>query len=217
MLVYGHWGYPVIVFPTTMGRFYEARDFQLVDAARELIQAGRIKLFCIDSIDRDSWYAKHLHPAVRVQNHNWYDRMVNEELVPMLQAECKVDKVGVAGCSFGGYQALNFAFRHPDRVAHLFTMGAAFDIKSFLDGYYDENVYFNNPPDFMPNAHNDHFYRMNIILGTSAYDFCKPSTVQMSEILYRKGIAHRLDVRPWGEHDWPVWRQQFPDFLNSIQ
>jgi esterase/lipase superfamily enzyme len=216
MLVYGSWGYPVVVMPTSMGRHYEARDFQLIEAARPLIEAGRVKLYCIDSMDRYSWYAKELHPAQRVQNHIWYDKMLSEELVPMLQRECSVDKIGVAGCSFGGYQALNFAFRHPNQVAHLFTMGAAYDIRQFLDGYHDDNVYYNNPPEFLPGAESPHFHWMNIILGTAQDDFCFDSTLQIHNILNHKGIRHGFDVQPYGGHDWPVWRDQFPRFLNSI-
>ncbi|RZJ59010.1 MAG: hypothetical protein EOO58_04465 [Hymenobacter sp.] len=95
-------------------------------------------------------------------------------------------------------------------------MGAAFDIKMFLDGHYDEQTYFHNPPDYMPNAQDDNFYKMNIILGTAEHDFCKPGNYQMSEILSRKGIPHRLDVRPHGTHDWPVWRDMFPEYVSTI-
>ena len=216
MLVFGTWGYPVVIFPTSGGRENEARDFKLIEAARPLVEAGRVKLFCIDSIDRFSWYAKHLHPSVRVQNHVFYDKFLSEELVPMLQRECNVDKIGVAGCSFGGFQALNFAFRHPDQVAHLFTMGAAFDISQFVDGYHDDNVYFNNPPEYLPGAHSEHFHWMNIILGTAEYDFCKPETQRISDILRQKGIKHHMDVKPFHDHDWPVWREMFPQYLNTI-
>ena len=216
MMVVGDYGYPIIVFPTSNGRYFEARDFHLADSIRWFIENKLIKLVCIDSGDKWSWYAKHLHPATRLHNHNLYDRMISEELVPRFQHECQVDKVGVAGCSLGGYQALNFAFRHPEQVAHLFSMGAAFDIRMFLNGYYDDQAYFNNPPDFMPSAQNDNFYKMNIILGTAEHDFCKDSNYQMAGILASKHIPHRLDVRPYGTHDWPVWREMFPEYVSSI-
>ncbi|MBC6989725.1 MULTISPECIES: alpha/beta fold hydrolase [Hymenobacter] len=216
MLVFGQMGYPIVVFPTSMGRYYEAKDFLLVDSVRWFLDNNKIKLYCIDSVDRHTWYAKHLHPSVRIDNHTRYDQMLSEELFPMLQRECHVDKIGVAGCSFGGYQALNYAFRHPEQVAHLFTMGAAFDIKQFLDGHYDDNVYYHNPPDFMSNANSDLFQHMNIVLGTAEHDFCKGSNYQMSEILTRKGIQHWLDVRPHGTHDWPVWREMFPHYLSLL-
>ncbi|MBD2704126.1 esterase family protein [Spirosoma sp. BT702] len=216
MLVYGNWGYPVLMFPTSMGHYYEYKDFGLIDTARWFVETGKVKLYCIDSIDKDSWYAKHLHPGTRIWNHVLYDKFLHEELVPGMQRECNVQKIGVSGASFGGYHALNYAFRHPEQVGHLLTMGAAFNIKSFLGGYYDDNVYYNNPPDFMPNAQNDEFHHMNIVLGTSEYDFCKPDNYQMSGILSYKGIRHQLDVTPWGNHDWPVWKDQFPRYLSKI-
>ncbi|MCS6821903.1 MAG: alpha/beta hydrolase-fold protein [Microscillaceae bacterium] len=216
MLVFGHWGYPVLIFPTSRGRYYEAKDFKLVESARWFIETGKIKLYCIDSIDVDSWYAYHLHPAVRVYNHTCYDRMLNEELVPAIQWECNTSKIGVAGCSFGGYHAVNFAFKHPEKVGYLFSMGGAFDIKGFLHGYYDENVYFNNPVDFIPNAFNEHFYRMGIVLGTSEYDICRGDNEYLSHILHQKGIPHWLDIRPLANHDWPIWREMFPHYLSQI-
>jgi esterase/lipase superfamily enzyme len=216
MLVFGHWGYPVLIFPTTMGRYFEAKDFQLTEAARSLVEAGKVKLYCIDSIDKDSWYAKHLHPSIRVQNHILYDRFLNEELVPTIQQECNVGKVAVAGCSFGGFHAANFAFRHPDKVSHLFTMGAAYNIKSFLDGYYDDNVFFNNPPDYLPNTNDPNLWQMSIVLGTCWGDFCKADNEYLSSILASKNINHWLDVRWHGNHDWPIWREMFPEYLSKI-
>ncbi|MDF7811851.1 alpha/beta hydrolase-fold protein [Hymenobacter sp. YC55] len=216
MLVFGDLGYPIVIFPTSMGRYYEAKDFKLIEAVQWFADTHKFKFYCIDGVDKHTWYGKHLHPAERVQNHIRYDRMVSQELVPMLQRECHVDKIGVAGCSFGGFHAMNFAFRHPEQVAHLITMGAAFNIRRFLDGYYDENVYYNNPPDFMPDAQSEHFHLMNIVLGTAEHDFCKDSNYQMSDILHRKGIRHWLDVDPFGTHDWPVWRAMFPRYLSQI-
>ncbi len=216
MLVYGNWGYPVVMFPTSMGHYHEYKDFGLTEAVRWFVETGRIKLYCISSIDLDSWYGKHLHPGTRVWNHVLYDRFLHEELVPGIQRECNVQKIGMCGVSFGGYHALNFSFRHPEQVGHLMVLSGAFDIKSFLNGYYDENVYYNNPPDYLPNAQNDEFHRMNIMLGTTEYDICKDANYQMSGLLNSKGIRHQLDVSPWGVHDWPVWKEQLPTYFGRI-
>ncbi len=216
MLVYGHWGYPIIIFPTTRGRYYESKDFKLIDSVSWFIEQGKVKLYCLDSIDEYSWYNRSIHPADRIKNHILYDKMVMEEVVGRIQHESPTGKVAVAGCSFGGYHACNFAFRHPEKVSHLFSMSGAFDIKSQLDGYYDENAYFNNPVDFIPNMQNDEVYKMNIILGTSEYDICLGANLNMSEILKRKGIGHWLDNRPSEPHDWPVWRAMFPHYLSFL-
>ena len=216
MLIYGHSGYPVIIFPTTMGRYYESTDFGLVDAARWFLDNGKIKLYCIDSIDKYSWYNKNIPPAQRVQNHIRYDRFVLEEIVDRIRNAHDFEKVAVTGASFGGYQAMNFAFRHPERISHLFSMSGAFDIKSFLDGYYDENVYFNNPMDFMPNNEDPELWKMNIVLGVGEWDICLQANQDMSELLHRKNIHHWFDLRRWAKHDWPLWKQMFPHYLSLI-
>ncbi|RME91792.1 MAG: esterase, partial [Bacteroidetes bacterium] len=163
MLVFGDRGYPVLLFPTTMGRYYENKDFKLIDSAHWFIEQGLVQIWCPDSINSDSWYNRSLHPAHRVANHILYDRFLSEELVPQLQMKSGTHKIAVAGPSFGGYHAANFAFRHPSQVSHLFSMSGAFDIKSFLDGYYDDNVYFNNPVDYMPHANDPNLWGMNIV------------------------------------------------------
>ncbi|MFZ7139478.1 MAG: esterase, partial [Bacteroidota bacterium] len=134
MLIFGESGIPVIAFPTSMGRHYQNRDFKLIESVAPFVESGFIKIYCPDSIDEQSWYNTHIHPADRVRNHLLYDQMILEEVVSRAQKETSHNKVITAGCSFGGYQAINFAFRHPEVVAHTFSMGGAFDIKMHLDG-----------------------------------------------------------------------------------
>jgi esterase/lipase superfamily enzyme len=77
MLVFGHAGVPVILFPTSQARYYEYKDFHLIAAARPLVDAGRVTLYCPDAIDGDSWYNHGIHPADRVKTHvaipHWLD------------------------------------------------------------------------------------------------------------------------------------------------
>ena len=216
MLVFGHSGYPVIIFPTTMGRYFESKDFKLIESARWFLEQGKIKIFCPDSIDKHSWYNKDIHPADRVRNHIWYDKAILEEVVGNIRHESPTGKVAVAGCSFGGYHAANFAFRHPDVVSHLISMSGAYDIKSFLDGYYDDNVYFNNPMDYLPGLNHGDLWQMKIILGTSEWDICMEANVQLSNILKQKNINHWLDMRGWEKHDWELWRKMFPHYLSQL-
>ena len=216
MIVYGHWGYPLLIFPTTRGRYYESKDFHLIDSIAWFIEQGKVKVYCLDSIDEYSWYNRSIHPADRVKNHIWYDKMILEEVVAKVQHESPNGKVAVSGCSFGGYHAANFAFRHPEKVSHLFTMSGAFDIRDQLDGYYDDNVYFNNPVDYLPNMNHPDLYNMKIILGTSEHDICLGANLEMSAILSNKGIDHWLDNRPNASHDWPIWREMFPHYLSLM-
>lgn len=216
MLVFGDRGFPVILFPTSMGRYYENKDFKLIDSAAWFINEGLVKIYCIDSVDRLSWYNKGVHPAERVKNHVHYDNMLYHELAPWAMHETGAGKVCVAGCSFGGYHAANFAFKHPDRVSHMFSLSGAFDIKDQLDGFYNDDVYFNNPMDFVQQVSDPAIWQIKIILGTSDRDICKDANLQFSGILKSKNIDHWLDIRPDADHDWPVWREMFPHYLSLI-
>jgi len=216
MLVYGHYGTPVIVFPSTMGRFFESKDFKLIDSVAHLVEEGKVKIYCPDSVDALSWYNKKAHPADRVKNHIWYDKFIEEEIVDAIRSAYGIDKVVVAGASFGAFHAANFAFKHPEKVSHLFCMSGSFDVRSFMDGYYDDNVYFNNPVDYLPNDNNPELWNLNITLGYGEWDICKDPTLRLSHILNDKGMSHWLDERKWAEHDWPLWRMMFPHYLSQL-
>lgn len=220
MLVFGHAGYPVILFPTSKARYYENKDFKLVDSAIPLIEAGKIKIYCPDGIDSKSWYNYSIHPADRVKTHIAYENVLVNDIIPMAKHETGFSKVAAAGCSFGGYHAANLAFRHPDLVGYMMSMSGAFDIKQFIYGYYDDNCYFNNPPDYLPNL-NDHWHlshlrTMGIVLGTGEWDMCLDENIRLSNILNQKGVRHWLDVRAGTGHDWPWWREMFPQYLSQV-
>ena len=216
MLTFGERGYPVIIFPTSMGSYTQNKDFHLIDSAAWFIQNGLIKIYTPASIDNESWYAKNIHPADRARNHVLYDEFILKEIVQRAMQETNHKKVAMAGCSFGAYHATNFSFRHPELVGYLFNMGGAFDIKPQVDDYYDDNVYFNNPPDYLEGLSHPALSEMGIIFGTGDRDMCMDANKRMSEILNKKGIRHWLDIRPGAIHDWPVWREMFPHYLSMI-
>lgn len=215
-LIFGHSGYPILLFPTSMGRYYENKDFKLIDSVQNFINEGKIKIYCPDSIDALSLYNKSIHPADRIKNHIWYDKFLLEELFPLAKSETNHHKIITAGCSFGGYHAANFAFRHPWAVSHLFSMSGAFNIRNQLDGFYNDDVYFNNPVDFLPNDRNPELWQLKIVLGTTDRDICKADNENMSNILHQKGIKHWLDIRPNADHDWPIWREMFPEYIYQL-
>ncbi len=217
MLVFGEGGFPLILFPTSMGRYYESKDRGLIEAVGWFVRNGLVKVYCPDGLDILTWYNKNAHPAERAHNHILYDELIREEVLPRAVAETGYQRVAVAGCSFGGYHAANFAFRHPELVAYLFSMSGLFDIRSRTDGHYDDNVYFNNPMDYMPdNAHPD-LWRMGIVLGAAETDVSRGQNEQFSGILHQKSIQHWLDVRPNAVHDWPVWREMLPHYLSLLK
>ncbi len=217
MLVFGDRGIPLILFPTSMGTYYENKDRGMIDAAGWFVDNGIVKIYCPDSIDAESWYNNDVGPAIRAYNHTCYDNLIGNEIVEKAVQETGAHRVAVAGCSFGGYHAANFAFRHPGRVSHLFSMSGAFDIRSRTDGYFDDNVYFNNPVDYLPDDNDPHLWEMAIVLGTAENDICRGQNEELSKLLTGKGIPHWLDIRPDAVHDWPVWREMLPHYLSLMK
>lgn len=216
MLVFGHSGYPLILFPTSKGRYYENKDFKLIESVSWFVETGKIRIYCPDSIDELSWYNKNIHPAARAYNHTRYDQMIHQELVPYAKYQCNSDKVAVAGASFGAYHATNFAFRHPETVSHLFNMGGAYDIRPQLDGYFDDTCYYNNPVDYLLNADNPYLWQLKIALGVGEDDFCKPANIRLAQILSQKNMKHWLDIRAGQTHDWPAWREMLPTYISQM-
>ena len=216
MLVFGHAGYPVILFPTSQGRYYQNKDQGLIETARWFLETGKLKIYCPDSMDGWSWYNKSAPPGERAWHQTLYDRLLLEEVVSRACQETGSDRVAVAGCSFGGYHAANFAFRYPSLTGYCFSMSGIFDIRSFTDGYYDDQVYFNNPVDFIPGAQDPGLWKMGIVLGTADRDICRAANEHLSSLLAAKNIGHWLDIRPDRDHDWPVWKEMFPHYLSML-
>lgn len=221
MLVFGYAGYPVILFPTSRGRYYENKDFNLVDALAPFVDSGRVKVYCPDGIDGESWYNKSIHPADRVKTHMAYENVIVQDVIEFARRETGSAKVAMAGCSFGAYHAANLAFRHPDVVGYLISLSGAFNIKQFLDEYYDENCYFNNPPDYLPGLKDPWFLgnmkHMGIVLNAGQHDPCYGETTHLSWLLKQKGIEHWLDIVPGFGHDWPWWREKFPFYISLMK
>ena len=152
----------------------------------------------MDSIDDESWYNKWAHPYWRVQRHLQYENYIINDVFPLMWNKNWTPYTAVTGCSFGAYHAINFAFRHPEMVNACISMGGAFDIKSFLDGWYSEDVYFNNPPDYLANCTDGWKYNhMRTVLATGEWDMCWARNEEFAAILRAKGIRHELYV--WGD------------------
>ena len=211
-LVYGNTGQPMLVFPTSGRRFFEYEDSGMIHALVGKIDGGQLHVFCVDSVDGESFYNKSVHPGARIWRHVQYERYLLHEFVPFLKWKNWAPQIVVTGCSFGGYHALNFSMKHPDLVSACVTMSGSFDIKNFLDGYYDDNCYFNNPVDYLPRMGDDwllsRYRQMKIVLGSSNWDICLDSNVKMAAIMHERGIPHWLDI--WNDnsrHDWPLWQR----------
>ena len=210
-LWFGQFGRPVMIFPTSGGRFFENEDFKLTESLADKVDAGEIQLFCVDSIDHESWYNKSVHPAVRAARHAQYDAYLRHEAVPYIFNRAQRGDLAVYGASFGAYHAANFASRYPDVVSRAICFSGVYDIHSFLDGYWDETCYFNCPTASIPNMDAEwtaKLARVGWVIATGEYDTLVQQNRDFSQMLWSKGIPNHSEF--WGGvfgHDWPWWRE----------
>ena len=220
MLIFGHGGLPAVVFPTSQARFYEFEDRGMVAAVADKLEAGHLQLFCVDSIDAESWYNRGVGPRWRIARQVQYDRYLVQELVPYIRWRNWSTYLVAMGCSFGGFHAANVSFRHPDVFTGFLSMSGAFDLKGlgFLPGYYDEDVFLNQPLDYLPSLQDpwflDRMRERSYVLATGVHDQCWDDNERLAAVLRAKGIPVRLDV--WGDgarHDWPWWQRMVQVYL----
>jgi len=218
MLVFGHAGLPVIVFPTSGGGFHEFEDRRMIGVLGGKIDAGHSQIFCVDAIDNESWYNKQVPPRWRIARHVQFEEYVMNEVLPLIRLKNQYPGLVSLGCSFGGFHAVNIALRHPEVFSGLLSMAGAFDMSNFLDGYHDQDVYFNQPTQYLPNL-TDHWKleqmrRQKIVLGTGWDDQCLWQNQNLSRILGEKAIPHDLYIwETQNSHDWPTWERMVDYYL----
>jgi len=220
---FGHWGEPVLVFPSAAGFAHEWQRQGMVDALKPLIDAGRIKLYCPESNVAESWTRKQGHPSERHARHQAYESFVVETLVPYIrhdlnptaQAGRPPARIAVTGCSLGALYAVNFALKHPETFHWALAMSGRYEVRGFLDGYDDHRVYFDNPLAYVPNLHGAALERtrqtsVTLVCGRGKWEEgCIEETVALASAMRARGIPHECDL--WGHdvaHDWAWWRRQ---------
>ncbi len=130
LLVFGHTGTPVVVFPTREGRFYDYENWGLVNALRHSIEGGHIRLYCVDGVDSESLYCRWAAPWWRAARHRQYERYIVDEVVPLMRAENGHSPLIAHGCSIGAYHAVNLALRHPWLFCKVVGLSGRYDLTS---------------------------------------------------------------------------------------
>ena len=224
LVAYGHAGYPLLMFPTAAADYLEYERFLLVDAIKPFIEAGLLRAYSINSVNRYSLLNDKASPNWKAELLSRYDRYIMEEVMPLIRDECGQDaRPLTTGASLGAFLAANTYFRHPDAFRGTIAMSGSYDIRSYLKDYYDNNVYFNNPIQYVANMDDNHYLPMlqkadSIVLVTGQGAFEAPERSRdFSRVLTAKGIPHVCDL--WGHdvnHDWDWWRKMLPHYLDRF-
>jgi len=224
LLVFGHGGASIVFFPPRMGRFYDYENWGIIESLRNKIEKGYIQVFCVDSVDCQSLYNNWLQPAQKIQCQLQYENYIINEVVPFVRAKNPGTFMIAAGCSLGAYHAMNVALRNTGLFNKVVGMSGRYDITvqighydNLLGGYWDENVYFNMPPQYVSNLSDPHILnrlrQMEIVLAIGQDDVLLDSNRLFNHKLTEKGARSYMHV--WGQeaHRARYWRQMVNNYL----
>lgn len=218
---WGHFGKPVLLFPTAGGDAEEVERFHLIGAVGDLIMNGRIKVYSIDSVAGRTWLSGEHSPEFCSRVQNLFDMYIYKEVVPAIRKDCASPDIDIiaTGASIGAFNAVASLCRHPDAFSLAIGMSGTFDLSKYLQGRMNDDFYFSSPVHYLPGLKESPLLealRKRMILlptGEGRWEDIGESW-RLAAILGEKGIPNRVD--PWGvdyDHNWVTWRAMLPRYL----
>ncbi len=221
---WGEWGTPILIFPTAGGDAEEIERFHLIDSVSHLIEDGRIKIYSCDSIAGRALATNEGTPSYRGRVQNLFQEYVAHELVPAIRMDCKSDEIEIiaAGASIGAFNALAHLVRYPYLFSKALCMSGTFDLTKFIkDGDPGPDFYRSSPVHYIEHLEGEHLEKLKTRFVVMAAGEGKDEDIgeswRAAKELGAKGIPNRVDS--WGQkwdHDWPLWREMFPKYLDEM-
>ena len=220
---YGHFGFALLLVPTAAADYLEYERFLMMDALAPLIDAGKLRVFSVNSINNESWLNNEMAGAHKAIRQNQFNDYVYNEVVPYIKNVTSFETpIITCGASFGALHSMNLFLKRPDIINGVIAMSGVYDLTDYSKSYFDDQVYLNSPMHYIPNL-TDHGIleeirksnHIHILTGSGDYEDPSASSA-FAGVLYGKGITYELDIwdKSW-KHDWPTWRAMLPLYLET--
>jgi len=218
LLVFGHSGAKVLMFPTRDGRFFEYEQLGIVESLAEKVRVGQLQLYCIEGLATETFYGSNWHPSERIRRHAAFEAYILNEVLPLMAQKNPHDCTIVQGCSLGAFQAASLVFRHPHLFHKLVAFSGRYDLTlkveafdDLFDGYYDDSIYHHMPSHFLPGLSSEEHLaslrRMDIVMTIGNADPFLDNNRQFSRVMSEKGIGHQMHVWDGRAHRAGAWRK----------
>ncbi|MEL7834471.1 alpha/beta hydrolase-fold protein [Fodinibius sp. Rm-B-1B1-1] len=211
LTVYGESGTPVIGIPTRGATCGQWEEFGMTNAISYQLKNGFNQLFVLPSIDNEAILNENASPAQRLIRQQQYESYIVEEVVPFIKEQNHIEFIIIAGIDFGGYQAVTTALKHPEHFGKAIGISGIYDIRPYMDGYYDDDVYYANPMDFVPNLNKKTLLNkvqdIDFRLVSFDGDKRKNDAVRMDNVMRMKFLDADLDIWSDNSDEWDLWPQ----------
>lgn len=219
---WGHFGTPVLLFPTAGGDEQEVERNHLISACGDLLEAGRVKIYSCDSVAGRAVANGTGSPQYRMWLLNQFHDAVRREVVPAIHADMQGDQgIVVAGASIGAFNSVAVLARYPDVFSSAIAMSGTYHLEQWLEGQFTDDLYFASPLHFLPGLEGtqlDLLRQRQVILASGQGEWENiGESWAMADALGKKGVPNRVD--PWGtewKHDWPTWWRMLPGYLDEV-
>lgn len=223
MARWGHFGTPVLVFPTAGGDAEEIERNHLIGACQEFIDSGRVKIYSVDSLAGRVMMRGDGPLDYRMWMFNAFHDCIVNEVVPAIRADLggKLPPIVAAGASIGAFNSLAVLCRYPDIFGAAICMSGTYRVERFFEGAFSDDLYFSSPVNFVPNLEGPQLETLRsrfavLASGEGAWENIGESW-HAAAVLGGKQIPNRVDS--WGpdyEHDWVTWRAMLPRYLDEL-
>jgi esterase/lipase superfamily enzyme len=225
MVRWGHFGLPVLIFPTAGGDAEEIERFHVISVLQELIDAGRIKVYSCDSIAGRALATGEGSLRHRAWIQNQFQEFVFHEVVPAIRMDCHAPDIEIvaAGASIGAFTSLAVLCRYPQVFSKCLCMSGTFDLRRFYkgDGELGHDFFISSPVHYVPHLDAERLapIRKRFVLFATGEGRAEDvgESWRAAKILGDAGIPNRVDS--WGQdwhHDWPTWRNMLPKYLGEM-
>jgi esterase/lipase superfamily enzyme len=218
LLIFGHAGAKVLMFPTRDGHFWEYEKLRVVASLAGKIEAGALQLYCIEGLAQESFYDRNIHPADRIRRHAALEDYILYEVMPLM-AQANAHECTIAmGCSLGAFQAASLVFRHPHLFRKLVAFSGRYDLTmkvecfgDLFDGFYNDDIFYHTPTHFLPGLTDPWrlgmLRQLDIVLTIGDEDPFLDNNLHLGRLLEEKGIPYRLHIWDGRAHRARAWRQ----------
>jgi esterase/lipase superfamily enzyme len=222
---WGHFGQPLVVFPTAGGDAEEIERFLLINALSPLIEAGRVKIYSCDSASGQALLVREGSAQHQMWLQNQFHQYLRHEVVPAIRADCHSQDIEIwtAGASIGAFHSVAMVCRFPDVFTRACAMSGTYDLRRFYDARPDQftdEFWVSSPVHFVPTLGGPHLelLRTRFILLASGEGRAEDigESWAMANALGKQGVPNRVDS--WGPewpHDWQTWRRMLPQYLDE--
>lgn len=225
LVVYGSKGQPVIAFPEADASCVCWENNGMVAALADLIEAGTIQLFCVDSLDDESWHATGALDEYRRQNlADWFDFIEHELLAFVGTTSTSRRRPLLVGAGMGAMNVTVALLRKPAAYAGLLALSGTYDVRALVGDWAVPEWLAFSPVDLVANldpasdvvkALKDG--QLAFVSGQEGSETGAWSQSLLEERMAALGIDATFEL--WGydvSHDWCWWQEMCRQLLPCL-